>query len=81
MPNKSQTYSVEGSNAEIRHYLGRLHRRRWPRHRSRCFCRSVEALRRAFWLFVYCYNRRCLLWHERPKLKQANIALAQFLTA
>ena len=81
LPNKSQTYSVEDSNAEIRHYLGRLHRRRWPRHRSRCFCRSVEALRRAFWLFTYCYNRRCLLWHERPKLKQANIALAQFLTA
>jgi insertion element IS1 protein InsB len=72
---KSQTYSVEGSNAEIRHYLGRLHRR------SRCFCRSVETLRRAFWLFVYCYNRRCLFWHDKPKLKQANIGLALFLTA
>jgi IS1 family transposase len=75
LPDKSQTYSVEGSNAEIRHYLGRLHRR------SRCFCRSVETLRRAFWLFAYCYNRRCLLWHERPNLKQANIGLAQFLPA
>jgi IS1 family transposase len=81
LPDKSQTYSVEGSNAEIRHYLGRLHRRGWLRQRSRCFCRSVESLRRAFWLFAYCYNRRCLLWHERPKLKQANIGLAQFLTA
>jgi hypothetical protein len=70
-----QFYSVEGSNAEIRHYLGRLHRR------SRCFCHSVEALRRAFWLFVYCYNKRCLLWHDRPKLKQANTGLAQFLPA
>jgi hypothetical protein len=75
LPNKSQTYSVEGSNAEIRHYLGRLHRR------SRCFCRSVESLRGAFWLFAYCYNKPCLLWHERPNLKQANIGLAQFLPA
>ena len=75
LPNKSQTYSVEGSNAEIRHYLGRLHRR------SRCFCRSVEALQRVFWLFAYCYNQRCLLWHDRPKLKQANIGIAQFLPA
>ena len=73
LPDKSQTYSVEGSNAEIRHYLGRLHRR------SRCFCRSVEALRRAFWLFAYCYNRRCLFWQDKPKLKQTNIGLAQFL--
>ena len=72
---KSQTYSVEGSNAEIRHYLGRLHRK------SRCFCRSLPALQRLFWLFAYCYNRRCLLWHQRPKLKRANIGLAQFLPA
>lgn len=72
---KSQTYSVEGANAEIRHYLGRLHRR------SRCFCRSLESLRRAFWLFVYCYNRRCLFWHGKPRLKRANIGLAEFLPA
>jgi IS1 family transposase len=71
--NKSQTYSVEGSNAEIRHYLARLHRR------SRCFCRSVQSLKRAFWLFAYCYNRRALYWHDKPKLKRANIGLAQFL--
>ena len=75
LPNKSRTYSVEGSNAEIRHYLGRLHRR------SRCFCRSVEALQRVFWLFAYCYNQRCLFWHDKPKLKQTNTGLAQFLTA
>ena len=72
---KSQTYSVEGANAEIRHYLGRLHRK------SRCFCRNLEALRQAFWLFVHCYNKRCLFWHNKPKLKRANIGLAQFLTA
>lgn len=35
LPNKSQTYSVEGDNAELRHYLARLGRR------SRCFTRSL----------------------------------------
>jgi len=39
----------------------------------------VESLRRAFWLFAYCYNRRCLFWHDKPKLKQTNMGLAQFL--
>ncbi len=43
---KRQTYSVEAVNADIRHYLARLARR------SRCFCRKVESLRQAFWLFV-----------------------------
>ncbi len=75
LPDKSQTYSVEGSNAEIRHFLGRLHRR------SRCFCRDIDSLRQVFWLFAHCYNKRCLFWHDKPKLKRANIGLAQFLTA
>src|SRR5690349_17538943 len=45
MKNKSQTYSVEADNAELRHYLARLGRR------SRCFSRSIEALRCAVQLF------------------------------
>ena len=72
---KSQTYSVEAVNADIRHYLARLNRR------SRCFCRSVVSLRQAFWLFVYSYNRRRLQLQRHPKLKEANISLAQFLPA
>lgn len=51
---KSQTYSVEGVNADLRHYLARLGRR------SRCFSRSVAALGRALSLFAYCYNARQL---------------------
>jgi len=51
---KSQTYSVEGVNADLRHYLARL------RRRSRCFSRRLLALRRAVKLFVYAYNRRQL---------------------
>ena len=56
-PGKSQTYSVEADNAELRHYLARLGRR------SRCFSRSIDALRRAVKLFVHAWNRRQL--HQR----------------
>ncbi len=51
---KTDTYSVEGDNAELRHYLARLARR------SRCFSRCPEALMAALKLFVYCFNRRQL---------------------
>jgi len=56
-PSKSQTYSVEADNAELRHYLARLGRR------SRCFSRSLAALYRAVKLFVHAWNRRQL--HKR----------------
>ncbi len=48
MHNKSETYSVEGDNAELRHYLARLTRK------SRCFSKCISALRRAVELFVWC---------------------------
>jgi IS1 family transposase len=46
LKDKSHTYSVEGGNADIRHYLARLHRS------SRCFSRCFKALARAVELFV-----------------------------
>jgi IS1 family transposase len=52
MPDKSETYRVEGMNAELRHYLARLVRQ------SRCFSRCLRALRRAVKLFVFAWNRR-----------------------
>ena len=61
MPDKSETYRVEGDNAEIRHYLARLARR------SRCFSRCVHALRRAIQLFVFAWNSRQLMRHRYPK--------------
>lgn len=61
LPNKSETYTVEGSNADLRHYLARLGRK------SRCFSRCLEALRRAIQLFVWCYNQRQLWKHQHPK--------------
>lgn len=58
MTNKSQTYTVEGGNADLRHYLARLGRK------SRCFSRCIQALHRAVKLFVWCYNQR-QLWKQR----------------
>lgn len=57
---KDETYSVEGDNAELRHYLARLARR------SRCFSRCPEALKAALKLFMYCYNRRQLYKQRFP---------------
>jgi IS1 family transposase len=51
---KTDTYSVEAGNAELRHYLARLARA------SRCFSRCEHALDCAIRLFVYCFNRRQL---------------------
>lgn len=61
-PGKSQTYSVEGDNAELRHYLARLGRR------SRCFSRCIWALARAVSLFVYAWNRRQTFKRQFPRM-------------
>jgi insertion element IS1 protein InsB len=61
MSDKSQTYSVEGTNAELRHYLARLARR------SRCFSRCIRALSRAVDLFVRFYNARQLRKCKYPR--------------
>jgi len=60
MYGKSETYSVEGDNAELRHYLARLTRR------SRCFSKCINALRRAVELFVWCWNQRQLRRQRYP---------------
>ena len=70
MPDKSQTYRVEGDNAELRHYLARLARK------SRCFSRCIQALRRAIRLFVYLWNRRQL---HRQRFPHYPASLIQFL--
>ena len=60
---KSETYSVEADNAEVRHYLARLARS------SRCFSRCPYALACAVRLFVYCYNYRQLKQRSYPNYK------------
>jgi len=49
--NKSDTYTVEGVNADLRHYIPVLARR------SRCFSRSLETLQAVVDVFVEAYNR------------------------
>jgi IS1 family transposase len=67
LPDKSQTYSVEGVNSDLRHYLARL----------RCRSRSLKALIAAVKLFVFVYNRR-QLYHWRFPAYPAH--LIDFLT-
>lgn len=48
---KSDTYTVEGVNADLRHYIPMLARR------SRCFPRTLETLQAVVEVFVDAYNR------------------------
>ena len=60
---KEETYTIESINTDLRTYLGRLKRK------SRCFSRSIEALRIAIRLFVWYYNRRRRAYIANPRLK------------
>ena len=48
---KRDTYTVEGINADLRHYIPLL------RRRSRCFARSIDTLSAVVDLFVDAFNR------------------------
>ena len=48
---KSDTYTVEGVNSNLRHYIPILARR------SRCFARKLETLKAVVEVFVDAYNR------------------------
>lgn len=48
---KNDTFTVEGVNADLRHYIPTLARR------SRCFPRKLENLRAVLAVFVQAYNR------------------------
>jgi IS1 family transposase len=48
---KSDTFTVEGVNADLRHYIPLLARR------SRCFARKLETLYTVLAVFVEAYNR------------------------
>ena len=49
--NKNDTFTVEGVNADLRHYIPIL-----ARH-SRCFPRKIETLRAVIEVFACAYNR------------------------
>ena len=79
LPNKRETFSVEGDNAElrncrnlrVRHYLAHLARR------SRCYSRRLEALAQAVDLFVMAWNRRQRFNAEYPHYRRN---LIEFIT-
>ena len=48
---KSDTFTVEGVNADLRHFISGLARR------SRCFYRSIETLDAVIDMFVDAYNK------------------------
>jgi hypothetical protein len=61
MPDKSETFRVEGDNAELRHYIARLARA------SRAFPRSLPSLAAAVKLFVFLWNSRQLAQARFPR--------------
>ena len=86
---KSETYTVEGVNADLRQYIPGFARR------SRCFYRSFETMRAVLDVFVRAYNEFCLekykvrrLANHRPttnsrvhKWQEVPFALIDFLHA
>ena len=73
---KSDTYTVEGVNADLRHYIPILARR------SRCFARTLETLRAVIEVFIDAYNRFGLAKHIYRQLHPARncpLALVDFL--
>lgn len=61
MNDKSQTYTIEGTNADLRCYVPSLDRR------GRCFPRRLDRFRSLIRLFLTCYNRCCLFRLLHPK--------------
>ena len=61
MPDKSETFRVEGVNAEFPHYLACLVRR------SRCFPRCLKRFILVLRLFIFAWNRRQLYPQRFPK--------------
>jgi IS1 family transposase len=61
---KSDTFTVEGVNADLRHYIPILARR------SRCFARKIETLQAVMDVFVEVYNRFGIAKHNYRKIRK-----------
>ena len=73
---KGDTYTVEGVNADLRHYIPVLARR------SRCFPRSIETLRAVLEVFIDAYNLYGAAKYEyrlKHESKNTPFALVHFL--
>ncbi len=62
---KRDTYSVEGGNADLRHYIAALARK------TRCFARSVASLRDTLKLVITAYNRQHLHNFRYPTYRRS----------
>ena len=74
--NKNDTFTVEGVNADLRHYIPTLARR------SRCFPRKLENLQAVLAVFVCAYNRFGLqkaFYRSRHPGRAAPFSLFDFL--
>lgn len=74
--NKNDTFTVEGVNADLRHYIPTLARR------SRCFPRKLENLQAVLAVFVCAYNRFGLqkdLYRSRHPGRTVPFSLFDFL--
>ncbi len=72
LKNKSQTYTVEGVNSDLRHYIAPL------RRRSTCFFRSLETAKAIFKIFVNAFNLFARAKKSFPHLKSA-FCLSSFI--
>jgi IS1 family transposase len=73
---KSDTFTVEGVNADLRHYIPILARR------SRCFARKLETLQAVIAVFAEAYNRfgaAKMKWRATHKCGELPFAVVDFL--
>jgi IS1 family transposase len=61
---KKDTFTVEGINADLRHYIPILARR------SRCFARKLETLRAVLEVFIDAYNKFGVAKHKYRQVRQ-----------
>ena len=72
LKNKSQTYTVEGVNSDLMHYIPPL------RRKSKCFFRSIETAKAVFKIFVFAFNKFALAKFLHPSLK-SSFSLSSFI--
>ena len=72
LKNKSETYTVEGINSDLRHYISPLHRK------SKCFFRSIDTAKAVLKIFVNAFNNFALHKFLHPSLKSA-FSLSSFI--
>ena len=65
LKDKSQTYTVEGVNSDLRHYIPPL------RRKSKCFFRSIETAKAVFKIFIFAFNKFALSKLLHPSLKSS----------